>query len=207
MAVMQGVAGYNKAPARREPPGECHRGLGSMKQQDTLRLPSRQGRVVTLTEAECTKCKRLLPHEAFGPHKHVRSGLDSWCKECTSTARKAHAKANPHKSRERWIKWRDRNHERLLTYHRDRHQAYRTAAHAVLGGVCECCGEPQTAFLCVDHRNGDGHEDRKRPGRSGASLFRFIANHPNPKETYRLLCYNCNMAFAIYGDCPHRRQN
>lgn len=33
---------------------------------------------------KCTKCKLLLPFEAFGPHKNGRDGLTQVCKECNA---------------------------------------------------------------------------------------------------------------------------
>ena len=30
----------------------------------------------------CTRCRRMLPLEAFAPKPKLSSGRDSWCREC-----------------------------------------------------------------------------------------------------------------------------
>lgn len=34
----------------------------------------------------CTRCQAIKPPEAFKPKKHLRDGLDSWCRDCANAA-------------------------------------------------------------------------------------------------------------------------
>lgn len=71
------------------------------------------------------------------------------------------------------------------------------------GKFCNCCEEQNPLFLSIDHKNNDGHKERKGRGGSSDQIIRNIikANFPN---TYQILCYNCNMGKARNsGTCPH----
>lgn len=70
------------------------------------------------------------------------------------------------------------------------------------GNRCVCCGETRFEFLTIDHINDDGKEERKK-GRWGYTLFKYIIENNYPKESYQLLCWNCNMTKGIYGNCAH----
>lgn len=69
------------------------------------------------------------------------------------------------------------------------------------GGKCECCGEKELVFLAFDHRYGNGNKHRKEV-KVGWELLRWIVKNKFP-DSIRILCHNCNMAFAILGFCPH----
>lgn len=71
------------------------------------------------------------------------------------------------------------------------------------GGKCECCGEITFEFLTIDHINGDGAEHRRQIGGKGRRLYAAIKAEGFPKDRYRLLCFNCNIALGFYGYCPH----
>lgn len=68
------------------------------------------------------------------------------------------------------------------------------------GGACACCGEDQLPFLTIDHivplRSS---KDRK----SSYQLSAFLKKHGFP-DGYQVLCFNCNLAKGIAGECPHR---
>lgn len=70
------------------------------------------------------------------------------------------------------------------------------------GGKCSCCGEAERKFLCIDHVNNNGGQER-RQGKKSSTLYKFIISNEFP-EDYQLLCYNCNGAKAVYGQCPHQ---
>lgn len=70
------------------------------------------------------------------------------------------------------------------------------------GGRCTCCGESQWQFLSIDHINNDGAKHRSEIGQSNVYKWAEDNGFPN---TLRLLCYNCNMARAFYGVCPHEQ--
>jgi hypothetical protein len=67
------------------------------------------------------------------------------------------------------------------------------------GGACTCCGETTPEFLAVDHIYGDGKRERGNPG----DFYPRLKREGFPKDKYRLLCHNCNMARGLYGRCPH----
>jgi hypothetical protein len=70
---------------------------------------------------------------------------------------------------------------------------------------CACCGESEYKFLCIDHINDNGAEDRKKnPSHAtGRGLYTRLIKEGYP-EGYQLLCFNCNMAKGIHGVCPHK---
>jgi hypothetical protein len=87
--------------------------------------------------------------------------------------------------------------------HKRSRDAVRALVLAAYGGQCECCGESIPEFLAIDHINNDGKQDRQRLGGSTTVVYRWLRNHGFPKDRYRLLCHNCNLARQFYGQCPH----
>lgn len=75
---------------------------------------------------------------------------------------------------------------------------------AAYGGRCTCppCGEAQFEFLTLEHLRGDGAAHRAAVGRNAQAQLLDIKKRGFPAE-YTILCYNCNLAKAIYGTCPH----
>lgn len=63
---------------------------------------------------------------------------------------------------------------------------------------CDCCGEPDERFLTVEHENNDGAKHRKTIG----DIYAWLIRNKFPKG-FRILCFNCNCAKGIYGECPH----
>lgn len=80
----------------------------------------------------------------------------------------------------------------------DSKQRRRKSVIAAYGGKCTCCGESEWQFLSLDHINNDGAAHR----REVRDVYKWAEdnNYPN---TLRVLCFNCNMARAFYGVCPH----
>jgi hypothetical protein len=72
------------------------------------------------------------------------------------------------------------------------------------GGRCQCCGESRWQFLSLDHINNDGAKHRLEVGQS--RVYKWAEDNGFP-GTLRLLCYNCNMARAFYGICPHEQED
>lgn len=93
--------------------------------------------------------------------------------------------------------------DKCLKYHRNEHYKLRDQAFAAYGGaVCVCCGETEKVFLCLDHINNDGAQDRRR-GR--ATLYRRLRAAKWPPG-FQILCHNCNYAKHVTkGNCPHKR--
>lgn len=73
------------------------------------------------------------------------------------------------------------------------------------GGHCACpgCDQSNVMFLSIDHKNGDGAEDRKTREKSlGGGLYKKLIKRPiDPK--LQVLCYNCNFAKGNREKCPH----
>ena len=74
------------------------------------------------------------------------------------------------------------------------------------GHRCICCGEKRYEFLTLDHVNNDGAEHRKQRHR-GSTWLLYWAKKNNHPSTLQLLCWNCNLAKAIYGTCPHGEEH
>lgn len=100
------------------------------------------------------------------------------------------AKSNPDKVREYKIRHRRKMREEVTKRY---------------GGKCVCCGETQFEFLTFDHINNDGAEHRKKVATS--YLVRWLKKNNYPKDIVQILCYNCNNAKSVYGECPHKLKN
>lgn len=73
---------------------------------------------------------------------------------------------------------------------------------AEYGGKCVCCGESDWRFLSLDHVDNDGAKHRSEVGNS--RIYKWVEDNGFPKNI-QILCYNCNMAKAFYGKCPHQK--
>lgn len=91
--------------------------------------------------------------------------------------------------------------DRRREYRREWYAALRAATLEAYGSKCACCGEATTEFLAVDHVNGGGSAHRAHLG--GRNIYLYLRNAGFPKDQFRLLCHNCNMARGLYGKCPH----
>lgn len=85
-----------------------------------------------------------------------------------------------------------------------RNKELRREAIEAYGGKCVCCGETTPEFLHFDHVNNDGAAHRKELGGHGGSMLilRWAKKNSWP-DKIQLLCHNCGMAKAWYGECPH----
>jgi len=69
---------------------------------------------------------------------------------------------------------------------------------------CNCCGESHIEFLTIDHIESVSKKGIiKKWIRSGQGLYNWLKWNHFP-EGYQVLCFNCNMAKSIYGNCPHK---
>jgi 5-methylcytosine-specific restriction endonuclease McrA len=73
------------------------------------------------------------------------------------------------------------------------------------GGQCACCGEDDLRFLTIEHRAGvpESHRDAAGRRKTGYGLLVQIVREGFP-ASIEVLCFNCNQAKGIYGECPHR---
>ncbi len=89
---------------------------------------------------------------------------------------------------------------------KDRYVALKTLVINHYGGVCNCCGEKELIFLTIDHINEDGAAHRRsltgtRAG--GEKTYNSVVNDNFP-ATYQVLCFNCNHAKHVLGECWHK---
>ena len=57
----------------------------------------------TVTEKKCTKCEQVKPSSAFSPNRAVRSGLQSWCRDCNNTRRRRDTRLNTKANRKEYL--------------------------------------------------------------------------------------------------------
>jgi len=79
-------------------------------------------------------------------------------------------------------------------------ERYRAQFFALYGPSCNCCGESKQEFLTLDHVQNDGGIHRQQSNTYG--IYRTAIREYRP-DLYQTLCWNCNLAKAIYGICPH----
>jgi hypothetical protein len=145
----------------------------------------------------CTDCKveKPLTDEFFYRHSNKRTGYDKFhgrCKKCKNIYQTA---------------WHRKDPERVKTarINAARYRAQlRAEVVSAYGGKCSCCGESRIVFLVLDHIYGGGNKQRKSLGGDSNGMYRFVKKSGFPKDTYRILCANCNVAFAKLGYCPHK---
>ncbi len=74
---------------------------------------------------------------------------------------------------------------------------------------CQCAGCPEKdiRFLTIDHLFGGGGAHRRqltgKSDNSGVDIYRWLYKHGYPSG-FAVLCYNCNCAKGVYGNCPHQ---
>lgn len=152
----------------------------------------------------CSKCGGNKPLSG-GFYFHKRHGYSYVCKDCTKADRKA--RYSKDSTRQKAVK-RSAYHADLASSRARRRRAYkkvRAEVIAAYGGRCSCCGERREEFLAVDHIHGDGKKDRTAHG-AGYSFYIYLRRNGFPKDRYRLLCHNCNMAYGLRGYCPHEQE-
>ena len=108
----------------------------------------------------CSKCGQYLPAASFAPKANLRSGLNSWCRECHRAATR---------------RWRTANPDHDLAWNTERRE--RTAKNKT-SRTCLVCGG-----VIADRRRKDSTVcsaacDRKRD-------YATIMNNPSRAERYR----------------------
>ncbi len=94
---------------------------------------------------------------------------------------------------------------RLRTNERNqiRTKKLRDEVFAAYGGCrCACCGEIRAEFLQMDHVDGGGAKHR-RDDPTAIRIYHWLKKNNYPSG-FRVLCSNCNWAYARYGYCPHQ---
>lgn len=104
---------------------------------------------------------------------------------------------HPDRIRVASVRYREENRVRINTKQRMRLDRLHRETILAYGGKCAICGEVITEFLCLDHINGDGAEDR-RNGLFGSYLYALLKEQRWPRGRLRVLCYNCNFGLALH---------
>lgn len=94
--------------------------------------------------------------------------------------------------------------ERMKVNYRKWRDNTRNATFGAYGSKCTCCGEDKREFLCIDHVNGKGNQERIKVRKNGGIHFYAYLRRLKFPPGYRVLCHNCNMSFGTYGYCPHK---
>lgn len=124
-------------------------------------------------------------------HKRLKYATDPATRARQRVASKAWATGNPDKVRTQKIDYRRRLKAEMV---------------AAYGGGCACCGEEEIDFLTIDHVLDDGKEHRAQFGKNTSIRVWADARRQGwPKDRYRVLCFNCNIARSLFGVCPHQR--
>jgi len=104
-------------------------------------------------------------------------------------------------------KWIVSNYEKNKEVHKKNREKVRFGCLTAYGGnppKCACCGESHIHFLCIDHINNDGAEQRRNGlPRAGVGLYQYLKKNNYPSG-FQILCHNCNCAKGFYGICPHK---
>lgn len=129
------------------------------------------------------------------------------CALCRAEYYKKYAQANSSsiqvKNKRRYQKLSAEDKQQRNQQHRSNFVKTREEVFAAYGGHCICCGENQSAFLTIDHINGDGGKHRKEVKEN---IYYWLKRNNFPKDSIQLLCFNCNCAreFRSDGTCPHQ---
>lgn len=110
---------------------------------------------------------------------------------------------NPVKAKANSARCRARHREKFKKSCRDWYRLVKAEVLDAYGHRCECCGESTAEFLAIDHIKGDGAAHRREVG-GGTAFYLWLRRAGFPRDNFRLLCHNCNIARA-YGQkiCPH----
>lgn len=131
--------------------------------------------------------------------RHYYKDVEKTRKAMREYARKWRA-LNPEKAKLHRAKSKLKHRDKYLRQYQDlRLTVLRHYSSGLL--ECNCCGINELKFLAIDHINNNGKEDRKKNGTS-VQFYRYLIKNDFP-EGYQILCHNCNMAKALYGNCPH----
>lgn len=141
-------------------------------------------------DKKCARCNEVKPSSSFGQRKnrYGKMVLNPRCAPCRVITETEYGKKYPERRKAKCKRTNDRIKRTVLTHY---------------GLSCVCCGEQETRFLTIDHKEGDGAEHRRvsKCG-SGTTFYAWLIRNKFP-EGYQTLCLNCNLAKGKNGTCPH----
>lgn len=97
----------------------------------------------------------------------------------------------------------EKDKEYMKKYIKEYRKKAREKVFLHYGSRCVCCNETKIEFLTIDHINGGGRQHRKK---IGVTIDNWLVANDFPRG-FQILCFNCNQAKAIYGECPHKYLN
>lgn len=151
----------------------------------------------------CSRCK-INPATVVGTNK-IRY---HYCKSCKREYANNWGKDNPEKIIQSGKLSREKNKDKLRESRKKQRWSLKIdiLTHYSRGKPhCKCCGETHPEFLAVDHINNNGAEAKRNGEPKGGVGFYTYLRKNNYPEGFQILCHNCNMAKAFYGECPHNK--
>ena len=155
---------------------------------------------------------------AKNPEKYREYGRkrrEKYPEKIREQARKLYAK-DPEKFRDQSREWRKNHPERYKGINRKSGLKTRKIlkqevfSHYANPLRCVCCGVKGIEFLTVDHiipKRKMNDEKLIQAGFTvelkGEKLNRWLKNNNYPKG-FQILCWNCNFAKGVLGQCPHQ---
>jgi hypothetical protein len=114
----------------------------------------------------------VKPLDQFKPDKQCTSGYTNECLECCRARNRAYAREYRLRPevQARVYEWRTADERKA--YQRVKYRDLKEEVIEEYGGCCNCCGEPNLAFLTIDHIFNDGANHRGE-GRAVQGAFRF----------------------------------
>lgn len=149
---------------------------------------------------KCNRCGEIKPFDAFGVISKSKPYPRQPCLACEASL------VDPAQKREDDKRYRTENKELLIARARERRQSLKHEVMQAYGGKCVCCGETEELLLNIDHIHNDGKAHRETldnwHGNTARQTYKYLKDNGFPAG-FQCLCFNCNIAKARYGLCPH----
>lgn len=142
---------------------------------------------------KCTNCKKLKDLKFFCKDGSRGDGLSYLCKDCRKIVyplRNKKYRQSP-KGRKTGKDYRQRNKTKLGKITLQHYHKVRNTLFDILGKNCARCGFSDLRALQIDHKNGNGAQERRKLGLSG--FYNFYWKKPElARKLLQILCANCN---------------
>lgn len=173
---------------------------------------------------QCSICGEIKEIIYFYRNKKAKNGYQKHCKQChnkmsfdwwhknidkrreiSRKSAKIFRAKYPQKIKEQRKKYYELYGEKYKKNSRERLLKFKKIVIEKYGGKCICCGESDYRFLCLDHKNNNGNQYRKKGIARNLIYWAYKNNFPN---SLQLMCFNCNFGRAFFGGkekiCPHK---
>lgn len=153
---------------------------------------------------KCTVCGESKPYSLFYKNAKTKSGYRSECKVCVNAALRIYKASHPEVVLRNQKNDLLRNGKRRMRVRNESARKIRLEVIEAYGATCVCCDEKRIQFLTLDHIQGGGGAHRQRLGARG--VYNEVKRLGFPRDTFRLLCMNCNFARRFGKQCPHEME-